>query len=35
MRSEAVETWYNGLVEAAKLTVLTTKHIDLDMVLGH
>ena len=34
-RSEDVENWYNELVEAAELTVLTTKHVELDMVLSH
>ena len=35
LRSETMEKWHDGLVDAMTLEVLTTKHVDLDMVLGN
>ena len=35
MRNEDVEEWYNALVEATTLEVLTIKHVEMDMVLSH
>ncbi len=35
IRSEDMEKWHDGLVEKMTLEVLTTKHVDMDMVLGN
>jgi hypothetical protein len=35
IRSEDMEKWNDGLVEKTTLDVLTTKHLELDMVLSH
>ena len=35
LRAEDMDKWHNGLVEKLTLEVLTIKHVDMDMVLGH
>lgn len=35
LRSETVDNWYNEQVEAMDLKVLTTKYVELDMVINH
>ncbi len=35
LRSDDVDAWYADAIEAIELTVLTTKHVPMDMVLSH
>ncbi|MBO7185120.1 MAG: peptidylprolyl isomerase [Oscillospiraceae bacterium] len=35
MLNEEMDAWHNGLIEKIELTVVTLKHIPLDMVLNH